>query len=69
MATKVIREIATGMFLSSNLSKTAFVDSGRVVDVNDGTWLDASDDADSSVLASVSLVSDEYEAVDLSECE
>lgn len=69
MAVKLIREIATGMFLSADFDATSFVEADRVSDANDATWLSTSDDADACVLASVVLVSGEFEVVDLSECE
>jgi hypothetical protein len=66
MATQVIREVATGLFLSADFSVTSFVDAKRVSDLNDATWLSTVDDDDACVLASVS---GEFEIVDLSECE
>jgi len=66
MATKLIREVSTGLFLAADFSVTAFVDAKRVTDDNDATWLESSDDYDACVLA---CVSGDFEVIDLAELE
>jgi len=69
MALMVIKERSTGMYLAGDFAEVAFVDAERVVDENDATWLSTIDDFDLTVLASVSLTSDQFEVLDVSECE
>ena len=69
MALKVIKERSTGMYLASDFREVAFVDAERVADENDATWLSTHDDQDSAIIASVELVGDQFEVLDLSGCE
>jgi len=69
MALKVIKERSTGMYLAADFGEVAFVDAERVADENDATWLSTLDDFDLTVLASASLSGDQFEVLDLSECE
>jgi hypothetical protein len=69
MALKLIKERTTGMYLAADFRDTAFVDSERVADENDATWLSTVDDWDAAILASVALVGDQFEVVDLHDCD
>jgi len=76
MALKVIKERSTGMYLAPDFSdpnaiwsEVSFVKAERVKDENDAAWLSTVDDFDLSVLASVELVGDQFEVLDLSGCE
>jgi hypothetical protein len=69
MALMVIKERSTGMYLAADFREVAFVDAERVADENDATWLSTVDYEDLAVLASASLVVDQFEVLDLSGCE
>jgi hypothetical protein len=64
----VIKERSTGMYLAGDFHEVAFVDAERVSDENDATWLSRVDDDDSAIIASVELVIDQFEVLDLSGC-
>ena len=68
MALMVIKERSTGMYLAGDFSEVAFIDAERVADENDATWLSTVDDEDSAIIASVELVGDQFEVLDLSGC-
>jgi len=68
MALMVIKERSTGMYLAGDFHEVAFVDAERVSDENDATWLSRVDDDDSAIIASVELVIDQFEVLDLSGC-
>jgi hypothetical protein len=69
MTLKVIKERSTGMYLAADFCEVAFVDAERVADDNEATWLSTADDDDAAILASVELVGDQFEVLDLSGCE
>jgi hypothetical protein len=69
MTLKVIKERSTGMYLAADFREVAFVDAERVADENDATWLSTHFDEDLAIIASVELVGDQFEVLDLSKCE
>ena len=69
MALKLISERSTGLYLSADFETTAFVDAERTADDNDATWLSTVDDFDAAILARVALVDDQFEVVDLQDCD
>ena len=69
MALKLIRERSTGHYLSADFETTTFADAKRTADDNDATWLSTTDDFDAAIIASVALHNDQFEVVDLSDCE
>jgi hypothetical protein len=69
MTLKAIKERSTGMYLAADFREVAFVDAERVADENDATWLSTHFDEDLAIIASVELVGDQFEVLDLSKCE
>ncbi len=69
MALMVIKERSTGMYLAADFSEVAFIDAERVADENAATWLSTHFDEDLATIASVELVGDQFEVLDLSGCE
>ena len=65
MALKLIRERATGLYLSANFDTTTFAGAERTADDNEATWLSTTDDFDAAILASVASYADQFEVVDL----
>jgi hypothetical protein len=66
MALKVIKERSTGMYLAGDFSEVAFADAERVADKNDAAWLWTFSDQDCDIIASVELVGDQFEVIDVS---
>ena len=72
MALKLIKERSTGMYLAADFSEmgeSLFVDAERVADENDATILSTTDDWDAAILARVASFGDQFEAVDLHDCD
>ena len=69
MALKLIRERSTGLYLSADFETTTFADARRTADDNEATWLSTTDDFGAAILASVALTDDQFEVVDLSDCD
>ena len=69
MALKLIRERTTGLYLSADFDTTTFAGAERTADDNEATWLSTTDDFDAAILASVALYGDQFEVVDLQDCE
>ena len=68
MALKLIRERSTGLYLSADFETTTFADARRTADDNEATWLSTTDDFGAAIL-SVALTDDQFELVDLQDCE
>ena len=69
MTLKLIRERSTGLYLSADFETTTFAGAERTADDNEATWLATVDDFGAAILASVALVDDQFEVVDLHDCE
>ena len=69
MALKLIRERTTGLYLSADFDTTTFAGAERTADDNEATWLSTTDDFDAAILASVASYADQFEVVDLQDCE
>ena len=69
MAIKLIRERSTGLYLSADFQATTFAGATRTADDNEATWLSTTLEQDAAILASVALVDDQFEIVDLHDCE
>ena len=69
MTLKLIRERSTGLYLSADFETTTFAGAERTADDNEATWLSTVDDFGAAILASVALVGDQFEVVDLQDCD
>ena len=69
MTLKLIRERSTGLYLSADFETTTFSDAERTADDNEATWLSTVDDFGAAILAGVALVGDQFEIVDLHDCD